>query len=91
MRLCPQQLRGGVGSGDGDGWWTYRSLVVVDNNNEDPIIILTSAANKVLLGLSRCHWDCSRVSRTVLLSVGLCRSHSDCVGVDRTENVTRIV
>ena len=24
-----QQLRGGVGSGDGDGWWTYRSLVVV--------------------------------------------------------------
>ena len=29
MRLCPQQLRGGVGSGDGDGWWTYRSLVVV--------------------------------------------------------------
>ena len=29
MRLCPQQLRGGVGSGDGDGWWTYRSFVVV--------------------------------------------------------------
>ena len=29
MRLCPQQFRGGVGSGDGDGWWTYRSLVVV--------------------------------------------------------------
>ena len=29
MRLRPQQLRGGVGSGDGDGWWTYRSLVVV--------------------------------------------------------------
>ena len=29
MRLCPEQLRGGVGSGNGGGWWTYRSLVVV--------------------------------------------------------------
>ena len=29
MRLCLKQLRGWRWSGDGDGWWTYRSLVVV--------------------------------------------------------------